>query len=100
MTALTSAAALAAILALTAWTLGGLLLRTLGSMTVLAGLLITATGHPAGLLLTTAGLATWLAGHYLYAARHHAYKSPLARRICTHPRLTKLDVTRGWTPLP
>lgn len=96
MTTFPTAVALLAITALTLWTLGSLLLRGAGTLTVTAGLLLAATGAPVGLAVTVMGATVWLAGHTLYAARHHAYRSPLARRVFTQTPMRRLDVTRGW----
>jgi hypothetical protein len=89
---LASTIALLTLALIGAWTLGGLLLRLGGLTTMLIGLT-----HPAGLALAAVGSLAWLAGHWLYGLRHHAYKSPLARRIYLQLLPTRLDPTRHWT---
>lgn len=96
MTTVTTTVALLAITALTIWTLGSVLLRSVGTLSVAAGLMLAATGTPAGLAIALAGAVAWLGGHALYAIRHHAYRSPLARRLYTQTPMKRLDVTRGW----
>lgn len=96
MTTITTTVALLAITALTIWTIGSVLLRGIGALTVALGLTLAATGTPAGLAISEIGALAWLSGHALYATRHHAYRSPLARRIYTQTPLRRLDVTRGW----
>jgi hypothetical protein len=96
MTTVTTTVALLAITALTVWTLGSVLLRSLGALGVAAGLMLAATGTAAGLAVAVAGALAWLGGHALYATRHHTYRSPLARRIYTQTPMKRLDVTRGW----
>ncbi|WP_354700519.1 hypothetical protein DSM112329_00798 [Paraconexibacter sp. AEG42_29] len=96
MTTITAPLALLAFTVLIAWTTGGLLLRTLGTLTVFTGLALTASGEAAGLALAIVGAIGWLAGHYLYAVRLHTYRSPLARRIYLSRHLQRIDVTRDW----
>jgi hypothetical protein len=87
--------AVAILVLVVGWMAGGLVLRAGGLLAVTAGLL-AATGDPAGLLLAVLGILGWLAGHWLYALRHHAFKSPLARRIYLQLLPRRLDPTRRW----
>jgi hypothetical protein len=74
--------AAAALIALAAWTLAGLVLRIGGAVLAVGGLLVTAlTGSPWALLTATIGSLAWFAGHWLFAVRHHFFASPLAHRI-------------------
>ena len=52
--------ALVAITSLAIWTLGGLLLRGLGTIRVLAGLAMVVGGRPTGLAVTLMGATAWL----------------------------------------
>ena len=52
--------------------------------------------HPLGLLLVVLGTPAWAVGHWHYALRHHAYKSPLARRVYLQVLPARLDPTRYW----
>lgn len=96
MTTITTILALLAVTALVGWTIGGLLLRMLGGLTVISGLLLASIGHPAGVAAAALGAGVWLAGQYVYGLRHHAYRSPLARRLYARTPLARLDATRGW----
>ncbi len=96
--ALLSLAAAAALALLLAWFASGLLLRIGGGTLAFSGLAVTAAGHGA-LIMTPAALAgavLWLAGHWIYAARHHCYRSPLARRVFLTVLPARLDPSRGW----
>jgi hypothetical protein len=78
------------------WIAAGVLLRAAGLLTLAVGLAL-APSHPAGLVLAALGTVLWLTGHWLYALRHHAYKSPLARRIYLGLLPRRFDPTRDWT---
>jgi hypothetical protein len=97
MSALVRIAAWVAIIGIGIWLAGGPALRVSGAISMTVGLLLAAdTGSiMAGLIAGLGGLA-WLAGHWLFAARHHYYRSPLARRVFLVAMPRRLDVTRGW----
>src|SRR4051794_20816490 len=82
------------------WVLGGTVLRVAGAGIALFALLGLAISGgrdiAAGLLILVFGLFLWLAGHWTFAVRHHAYKSPLARRIFLQALPRRLDATRNW----
>lgn len=92
-----TAVALLALTVLAAWTLGGLLLRGLGTISVLAGLATATGGRPMGFAVALVGALAWVVGQHLYGVRHHVYRSPLARRLYTHTPLARIGATRGWT---
>lgn len=84
------------------WIVGGVLLR-LGGLIVMAlgvAALLTANNLLGGIIALAAGFLLWLGGHWHYALRHHAYRSPLARRIFLQLLPRWLDPTRDWaTPV-
>lgn len=88
--------AIGAGLALAAWAIGGIVLRLGGSAVVIVGLVAAALAHPAGLLLAASGALLWAVGHWHYALRHHAYRSPLARRIFLQLLPSRFDPARRW----
>lgn len=97
MAGLLSVIATAILLGLIAWFAGGLILRIAGCALAICGLLLTATaGSPSAALGALLGMALWLAGHWSYAARHHYFRSPLARRIFLTALPARLDPTCGW----
>jgi hypothetical protein len=97
MTGLLSFAATAIVAALTAWAMGGLVLRTAGAILAVGGLLCTAvSGSPATALAALLGSLAWLTGHWLYALRRHYFRTPLARRIFLDALPSRLDPTRRW----
>ena len=97
MSWLLSLAATGILTALAAWVIGGWVLRTAGAILAVGGLLGTAvTGSLAMAVATLLGTVAWLAGHWLYAVRHHAFRTPLARRIFLNGLPSRLDPTRRW----
>jgi hypothetical protein len=97
MTGLLSLLATGVLVALGVWLLGGVVLRVGGVLLVAGGLLSTAaTGSPAAALLTLLGAVAWLGGQWHYGARHHCFRSPLARRVFHEALPRQLDPTRGW----
>ena len=77
------------------WLAAGVVLRLAGAATAVLGLLLALT-HPLGLLLSATGALLWALGHWHYALRHHAYKSPLARRLFIDVLPSWADPTRTW----
>jgi hypothetical protein len=64
------------------WTLGGVLLRGVGILSVLAGALAAATsGDPRGLALAAAGFALWLLGRRHRVLRHGDRRAPAGPRV-------------------
>ena len=97
MTGLLSLLATGVLVALGFWLLGGIVLRVGGVLLVAVGLLSTATtGTPLAALLTALGAVAWLCGQWHYGARHHYFRSPLARRVFYEALPRQLDPTRGW----
>jgi hypothetical protein len=97
MTGLLSLLATGVLVALGVWLLGGVVLRVGGVLLVAVGLLSTAaTGSPSAALLTLLGAVAWLCGQWHYGARHHCFRSPLARRVFYEALPRQLDPTRGW----
>jgi hypothetical protein len=97
MTGLLSLGATAILAALAAWVVGGWVLRSAGAFLALGGLVCTATtGSPTTALAAVLGTIAWLAGHWLYAARHHCFRTPLARRVFLKALPSRVDPTRGW----
>ena len=97
MTGLLSLLATGVLVALGVWLLGGVVLRVGGVLMVTVGLLSTAaTGSPSAALVTLLGAAAWLGGQWHYGARHHCFRSPLARRVFHEALPRQLDPTRGW----
>jgi hypothetical protein len=95
MTTLTTTGAVLIVALTIGWIAGSLVLRIGGLLTTLTGLLACPT-NPGGIALVPLGALAWLAGHWLFALRHHAYKSPLARRIYLQLLPARLDPTRRW----
>jgi hypothetical protein len=82
---------------LSAWLVGGILLRATGATLAVAGLLgLFAFGQAGGLLVAGIGTAMWLGGHWHYALRRQEYKSALARHIFCRWAPGWLDPTRRW----
>jgi hypothetical protein len=80
------------------WVVGGVALRVAGagiSLLALVGLAVS-SGAATGFFILVFGLFLWLAGHWHFALRHHAYKSPLARRIFLLVLPGRLGPTRDW----
>jgi hypothetical protein len=78
---LTVAIAIAVIVIVGFWVVGGVLLRAGGIIVATFGVLVLAIDHSlAGIILLAVGVLFWLAGHWHYALRHHEYKSPLAQQ--------------------
>jgi hypothetical protein len=104
MHALIATLAVIALIALGVWLLGSIVLRIAGVLIVLAGLVAAVQGQSGGLLVVAIGAVAWAPGHWLYAYRHHAYRSPLARRLFLSRPRRGLDPARGWvvptTPRP
>jgi uncharacterized membrane protein len=96
LTGLGQLVAITAAAVLGAWAVGGVVLRLGGAGLVIAGLGAAALAHPAGLLVALLGAALWTAGHWLYTLRHHAYKSPLARRLFLQLLPARCDPARRW----
>lgn len=97
MSGLVSLAATAILAALATWVIGGWVLRTAGATLTVGGLLCAAaTGSPVMAVATLVGAVAWLAGHWLYAARHHYFRTPLARRVFLDGLPRRLDPTRRW----
>jgi hypothetical protein len=97
VTGLLSLAATAILATFAAWVIGGWVLRTAGAFLAVGGLLCTATtGSPTTAVATLVGTVAWLAGHWLYAARHHCFRTPLARRVFIKGLPSRLDPTHGW----
>jgi hypothetical protein len=97
MSGLVSLAASSVLVALGVWLLGGFVLRVSGAVLAVGGLLATASsGSLAMAAATITGAVAWLAGHWLFAARHHYFRSPLARRVFHVGLPQQLDPTRGW----
>ena len=97
MTGLLSLLATGVLVALGVWLLGGIVLRVGGVLMVAVGLLsTTVTGSPSAAPLTLLGMVAWLCGQWLYGARHHCFRSPLARRVFYEALPRQLDPTRGW----
>jgi hypothetical protein len=89
--------ALVVLIAVAAWMFGSLVLRLVGLFFVFGGLLTIVVAGRVGLLpAVLLGAILWLAGHWLYAYRHHAFLSPLARRIFLQVLPARLNPTRGW----
>lgn len=79
------------------WIFGGVFLRVGGIVFAFAGAVSLITlGDPVALFMVVLGFAMWLAGHWHFALRHHAYKSPLARRIFLQVLPPRYDPTRHW----
>jgi hypothetical protein len=96
MTGLLSLLATGVLVALGLWVLGGIVLRGGGILLVAGGLLSTAaTGSPSAALLSLLGGLAWLDGQWHYAARHHCFRSPLARRVFLEALPRQLDPTRA-----
>jgi hypothetical protein len=94
---LTVAIAIAVIVIVGFWVVGGVLLRAGGIIVATFGVLVLAIDHSlAGIILLAVGVLVWLAGHWHYALRHHEYKSPLAQRAFQQFLPHRLDPTRGW----
>jgi hypothetical protein len=94
---LLSLVATAILATLAAWVIGGWVLRAVGAFLAVGGLLSTAaTGSLMMAVATLLGAVAWLAGHWLYAARHHCFRTPLARRIFLDGLPSRLDPTRRW----
>ena len=97
MNAALSLATTGILVALALWLLGGVLLRVGGLLFAVGGLLFTATsGSPSAALLTVLGGLAWLCGQWHYGARHHCFRSPLARRVFHEALPRQLDPTRRW----
>jgi hypothetical protein len=97
MSGLLSLAATALLVALATWVIGGWVLRTAGAILAVGGLLSTAlSGSLVMAVASLLGAVAWLAGHWLYAARHHYFRTPLARRIFLDGLPSRLDPTRRW----
>jgi hypothetical protein len=89
--------ALIVLVAIAAWLMGSAVLRAVGLFFAFGGLLTIVVAGRIGLLpVVILGAMLWLAGHWLYAYRHHAFVSPLARRIFLQILPPRLDPTRGW----
>jgi len=79
------------------WLFGGVFLRVVGAFFVFVGAVsLIAFGNFVALFMIVLGFAMWLAGHWHFAFRHHAYKSPLARRIFLQVLPPRYDPTRNW----
>lgn len=93
--------ALMALIALTAWVLGGFLGRVFGGFLALSSLwAIVVGGLRVGLwpvLYLALGVGLWLFGHWHFAVKHHVWKTELAQRCFAVPALRRLDPTRRWT---
>src|SRR5215204_5919990 len=80
------------------WLFGGVFLRVVGAFFVfVGGVSLIAFGNFVALFMIVVGFAMWLAGHWHFAFRHHAYKSPLARRIFLQVLPPRYDPTRDWS---
>ncbi|MGN6188037.1 MAG: hypothetical protein ACTHOE_04000 [Conexibacter sp.] len=89
--------ALIVLVAIAAWLMGSAVLRAVGLFFFFGGLLTIVIAGRIGLLpAVILGAVLWLAGHWLYAYRHHAFVSPLARRIFLQALPRRFDPTRGW----
>lgn len=85
------------LIALAAWTIGGLLLRTGGLALTIGGAILLTAGNTAGAIVLAAGAALWLCGQLHYATRHHYHRSSLARRLFTQTPLRRVDPAKGWS---
>jgi len=95
---LTAAIAIAVVVLVGFWFVGGVLLRLGGMVVAIFGVLMLAVDHSlAGIILLAVGVLLWLVGHWPGALRHHVYKSPLAQRIFQQALPARVDRTRGWS---
>jgi hypothetical protein len=94
---LLSVLATGVLIALGTWLLGGAVLRVGGVLLAAVGLLSTAvTGSLSAALLAVIGALAWLVGQWAYGARHHYFRSPLARRVFLQVLPRRFDPTRRW----
>ncbi|MGY1969007.1 hypothetical protein ACW9HH_32635 [Nocardia gipuzkoensis] len=78
------------------WVFGDTVARWTGLLLLVAGAGYMVGGLVRGAMMAAVGLLLWLAGHWVFAYKHHVWKSALAQRMFTSPRLRRLDPTRGW----
>lgn len=84
--------ALALLVGLVLWAVGGVAARLVGGLLALSALarLVLDGASAATLLWLAAGIGLWLFGHWHHAAKHRVWRSMLALRVWSLPVMHQL----------